>query len=75
LDLFFANELNRGLIYAIRTGSANFSNKTLGITWIKRGFKSIEGKFYKGNLEIPVREEKDLFHLLGLTYLESEKRY
>jgi len=74
LDLFFANEKNWGLIYAIRTGSAEYSHKTLAIGWVKAGYKSKEGTLYKDKIPVEVREEIDLFNLIGIKYTEPKLR-
>lgn len=74
LDLFFANELNWGLIFAIRTGSAEFSHKVLATKWVKLGYKSNNGLLYKNEKQIEVREEIDLFNLIGLPYIKPQDR-
>ncbi len=43
LDLFFAEPGNWGLIYAIRTGSADYSHRVLASGWVKRGYYSKGG--------------------------------
>jgi DNA polymerase/3'-5' exonuclease PolX len=76
LDLFFAEAGNWGLIYAIRTGSAEYSHKVLANAWVKRGYHSCDGYlFHDGNKKVyEVREEIDLFNRLGLTYVDPELR-
>ena len=74
LDLFFAEERNWGLIYAIRTGSAEYSHKVLASRWVRFGFNSEDGFLKSRGRVIPVREEKDLFTLLGMSYVPPEKR-
>ncbi len=74
LDLFMANERNWGLIFAIRTGSAEFSHKVLARGWVRVGYKSINGMLVKDGREIEVREEKDLFDLIGIPYVEPKFR-
>jgi len=74
LDLFFADKENWGLIYAMRTGSADYSHKVLGNAWVKRGYKSIGGYLCSNGKRIAVPEEKDLFTLIGVNYVEPEKR-
>ena len=69
LDLFMANERNWGLIFAIRTGSAEFSHKILACGWVKKGYKSVNGMLTKNGQEVECREEEDLFRLIGLTYI------
>src|SRR5690348_6628702 len=43
LDLFFAEHENWGLIFAIRTGSAEYSHKVLAAGWVKAGYQSRDG--------------------------------
>ena len=74
LDLFFASKENWGHILAIRTGSTEFSHKVLGTGWVKAGYKSKEGMLHKGDEPIEIREEMDLFRLIGIDYIEPEKR-
>ena len=75
LDLFMANERNWGLIFAIRTGSADFSHKILACGWVKAGYKSEGGILKKDGKETEIREEKDLFDLIGLPFVEPRLRY
>lgn len=74
LDLFMANERNWGLIFAIRTGSAEFSHKILASGWVKAGYKSIDGMLTKNGKQIEIREEVDLFNLIGIFYVEPKFR-
>ena len=75
LDLFMANIRNWGLIFAIRTGSARYSHEILACGWVKRGYKSINGMLTKNGREIEVREEKDLFNLIGVAYVQPNQRF
>lgn len=75
LDLFFAEPGNWGLILAIRTGSAGFSHKVLATSWVKAGYKSVDGYLYdNAGHRYYTREEKDLFRRIGLDYVEPELR-
>jgi len=74
LDLFFAIPENWGLIFAIRTGSASFSHNVLGKSWVKAGYKSVNGILMKRNEPKPIFEERELFDLLGIEYIEPEQR-
>jgi DNA polymerase/3'-5' exonuclease PolX len=76
LDLFMADVDNWGLIYAVRTGSATFSHQVLATQWVKRGYKSIEGRLTRlsDGQVIPIREEADLFTLLRIPYLNPAAR-
>lgn len=74
LDLFFAEEGNWGSILAIRTGSADYSHYVLANGWVREGFKSEGGYLLKEDEKFEVREEKDLFQMIGINYVEPEKR-
>ena len=74
LDLFFATADNWGLIYAIRTGSADYSRFVLATGWVKLGYHSKNGILIKDDIEYPVKEEIDLFNLLGLKWTDPEHR-
>jgi DNA polymerase/3'-5' exonuclease PolX len=74
LDLFIARPENWGLIFALRTGSANFSYRILATGWVKLGYKSVNGMLTKDGQQIPVREEEDLFELLDIPYIDPNQR-
>lgn len=80
LDLFMATRDNWGLIYAIRTGSAAYSHEVLAKGWVRAGYHSLDGhliktEFKDGKYEkIPVREERDLFDLIGLFWADPWDR-
>lgn len=73
LDLFIANKDNWGYILAIRIGPDGYS-KYLADTWVRQGYRGIDGTLTKNGKPIPVPEENDLFRLLGLEYVEPEYR-
>lgn len=74
LDLFFATPKNWGLIYAIRTGSAEYAHKVLATSWVKKGYKSKDGMLWSRRSIVEVPTEKDLYKLIGLEWIEPEKR-
>lgn len=76
LDLFFATPKNWGLILAIRTGSANYSHQVLAMGWVRKGYESIEGNLYHkaSRWERSIPEEKDLFDLIGIKWVEPKER-
>ncbi|MCH8962793.1 MAG: hypothetical protein IH820_16145 [Bacteroidetes bacterium] len=76
LDLFIASEDNWGLILAIRTGSARFSHQVLARSWVACGFHSKDGRLVRERtgFKPPIREEKDLFELIGLAWVEPRDR-
>ncbi len=75
LDLFMAAADNWGLIVAIRTGSANFSRLVLARGWVKRGYHS-EGGILHAQDGAPryIREERDLFDLIGIPFIDPSAR-
>lgn len=74
LDLFMPNEFNWGWIYALRTGSADFNFKYLD-AMKRHGLRARDGVILNAFLnEIAVREEGDLFKLLGMAYVEPQNR-
>ena len=74
LDLFFAKTDNWGLIFAIRTGSAQFSHKILATHWVSKGYHSANGYITRGGRPIPTPEEKDVFALAGILMIPPEAR-
>lgn len=74
LDLFFAEPGNWGLIYAIRTGSVDFSHHVLATGWTKKGYHSSGGWLHRKNRPIAVPEEEDLFNIIGIKPVPPEKR-
>lgn len=74
LDLFCVVPENWGFQFAIRTGSADYSHNVLGAAWVKVGFHGVDGFLCRGNDRVPVREEKDLFSLIGVPWVMPEAR-
>lgn len=75
LDLFFASPENWGLIFALRTGSADFSHKVLAGTWVGLGYHSAGGMLRRQGREVAVHEEEDLFSMLHLAWVSPEERW
>jgi len=73
LDLFCATPENWGYIFAIRTGSAEFSQKLAG-KWVAAGYKGQDGMLTRNGKPFPVKEEQDLFNMLHVSYVEPEFR-
>ena len=78
LDLFFPTVDNWGYQLAIRTGPADFSHKVLARGWVKAGYESREGVLYGRSFAarsiVHIREEAELFHLIGLKFIQPEDR-
>ena len=76
VDLFFCEFDNWGNTLAVRTGSADYSFKVLASGWKQAGYFSKDNYLYQYGNEnkIILREEKDLFNLIGVEYVEPEKR-
>ena len=76
IDLFICHKDNWGLLFLIRTGSAEFSTKILA-RWKKvsnRGY-SKDGYLYDGKHEIHYTpEEIDVFNLCRMDWVEPELR-
>lgn len=51
-----------------------YAHKVLAVTWVKKGFKSMDGYLYKGKIRLNIYEEKDFFELLGLKWIEPRER-
>jgi DNA polymerase/3'-5' exonuclease PolX len=74
VGIFFANELNWGYLKAIRTGSKDFSHIILARSWYRLGYRGIKGYLTKNGKIVPVREEKDLFDLIGMDWVDPKHR-
>ena len=79
LDLFIVTPPAQwGVLFLIRTGSADFSHKF--VTQKKFGgllpshLSIHDGAIWNHNELIPTPEEKDVFKLAGVDYIEPEKR-
>lgn len=74
IDLFTTTKENWGLIFAMRTGSAEFSHQVLAKGWVKKGFHSVEGMLMRHSQPVPVPEEEDLFRLIGVPWVDPVLR-
>lgn len=74
LDLFLANETNWGVIFAIRTGSAEFSEALVTHAKLKTYYHVADGHLKRLNETVPCPEEAELFKRLHLEWVEPEKR-
>jgi DNA polymerase/3'-5' exonuclease PolX len=75
MDVFCAVPNNWGYIYAIRTGPAEFSEKVLAWGWKRNGYHGQDGFLRNADEEIiAVPDEKTMFHLAGVQYLEPWRR-
>jgi DNA polymerase/3'-5' exonuclease PolX len=74
LDLFIANAENWSVTLAIRTGSAEYSYRVLATGWVKLGYTSKDSLLYRGGQSVSIREEADLFALLGLPWADPWER-
>jgi DNA polymerase/3'-5' exonuclease PolX len=75
LDLFIANPNNYGLIFMIRTGSANFTKRM--VTECKNNGYYVEDGYLwrkKDNAMIACPEEEDFFRITKLPYLKPYAR-
>ncbi len=74
IDLFMCFPDNWGYIFAIRTGSADFSHLVLANAWVKQGFKGDDGYLTRNGKKIAVKEEEYLFKLCKLEFIPPEMR-
>lgn len=74
LDLFIAGPENFGLIFAIRTGSKEFT--TALVTRANEvGLPSVDGYLTRDGARVETPEERDVFELLGLEWTEPALRH
>jgi DNA polymerase/3'-5' exonuclease PolX len=74
LDLFIADSENFGLIFAIRTGSAEFT--TALVTRARDlGLPSVDGYLTRGGERVATPEERDVFELLRLEWIDPGRRH
>ena len=75
VDFFFARPENWGLIFAIRTGSADYSHRVLAVGWVRQGYHSEDGMVTrKDGAPVPCCDERDLFRIAGVPWTEPENR-
>ncbi len=74
LDIFFATPINWGYILAIRTGSAKYSHQVLAKSWVAMGYKGQGGNLTRRGQVVNVEEEKTLFALINIDYVEPQFR-
>jgi DNA polymerase/3'-5' exonuclease PolX len=74
LDLFMVEESSWGYHMGIRTGSDQFSHEVLAKGWRRQGFSGKGGHLEREGEIYPVREEKDLFDLIGIPFIKPERR-
>lgn len=78
IDLFMATPDNWGLIYLIRTGSAEFSEwaVTQAHKWgpLPPGYQVAGGQLWFNDQPIPCPEEQTYFDLLGIPFVEPQNR-
>lgn len=75
LDLFMTSKEIWGSIFAIRTGSADFSHYVLAKAWQKKGWKSEEGVLINEAGERKTfKEESELFDFLGIRWVDPTER-
>ncbi len=74
LDLFIVTPQNWGLLYAIRTGPAEYSHKVLATGWVEHGYKSAGGYLTSNGVQIPVYNEIDLYNLIGIKWVDPQLR-
>jgi len=73
LDLFIATKENWGYLLVIRTGSVEFS-RSVASRWTKLGYRGVNGMLHKGERAINIYNERDLFNLLQMPWVEPKDR-
>jgi len=74
VDIFMVNHDSWGTQLAIRTGPAEYSHKVLARRWCSMGYKMEGGVLHRNGEAVPVKNERSLFNLLGLRWVEPENR-
>lgn len=76
LDLFIVRPENFGYILAIRTGSQRFAHEVLAKGWVLKGYNGAGGMLVhrSDGQPIPIREERELFKLIGVEWREPWER-
>lgn len=81
VDLFIATPEKWGCIFLIRTGSADFSRRLVTKKW-QNGYCPDDLYFSEGRLwsinesdAFSTPEEKDVFRIIGIEYVDPEQRY
>jgi DNA polymerase/3'-5' exonuclease PolX len=74
LDLFMCRAENWGNIFAIRTGSAEFSYHVLAAGWVRAGYTSRDGMLHRGAEAVPCLEEVDCFRMAGVAWVDPAQR-
>ena len=73
LDLFIATPDNWGYIFMLRTGSREFNFRWV-IELKNKFYRLRDGGIFANGYPVPVREESDVFRLLGMEFVEPENR-
>jgi DNA polymerase/3'-5' exonuclease PolX len=79
VDLYITDPKHFGLVYLIRTGSADFNKKWISALYAKHpNYKVSDGNLFKteNNYTTPIdiEEESDIFKMIGWDYIEPEDR-
>ena len=81
VDLFITTPEKWGCIFLIRTGSADFSRRLMTKKW-QGGYLPDDLYFSRGRLwsfnegdAFYTPEEKDVFRIIGIEYVDPEQRY
>ena len=74
LDLFMTKPQAFGHILLIRTGDRAFSQWMMGTVLPRRGYQSRAGAIWHDGLKLLTPEEQDVFHLVGMEWIEPRNR-
>ena len=71
---FHQHLLDRRMPQKEAVEAIGYSHRVLATGWCRAGYHSMDGMLIKGFHKIPVREECELFDLIGLPWREPWKR-
>jgi len=74
VDVFICRPENWGVIFAIRTGPAEFSHRCIAKRAHRHGLRIQGGMLTEGGEVVTCGEEKDLFGRLGMPWIEPSER-
>lgn len=74
IDIFTATPSSWGSMLLIRTGDADFSRLFMGTILPKHGYRAEGGFIWKGNDVVNLPEERDVFALAKMPFIEPHLR-
>jgi DNA polymerase/3'-5' exonuclease PolX len=74
IDIFTATPSSWGSQFLIRTGDRDFSKLFMGTILPRHGYRADSGFVWKGNDVVNLPEERDVFALVGIPFIEPHLR-